>query len=112
MRPNPRKLNPLQLKTLALLQAMASEHAFAGAPDADGAVPIHTMPHAHGDHLHVGPAVASARDATGLGNRSVMNALARKGLLLEGRGGLPMLTREGLVYETGIAARILHGTDH
>jgi hypothetical protein len=112
MRPNPKKLNPLQLRTLALLQALARERAFANPPEPDGTVSIHTLPQAHGDHFHVGPAVVSMRDATGLGNPSVLNALARKGLLLAGRNGLPVLTTEGLAYHTGIAAEILHGGDH
>ena len=112
MRPNPKKLNPLQLRTLTLLQALARERAFADPPQPDGAVSIHTLPQAHGDHFHVGPAVVSVRNATGLGNPSVLNALARKGFLLAGRSGLPVLTAEGLAYNTGIAAEILHGDDH
>ena len=112
MRPNPKKLNPLQLRTLTLLQALAGERAFADPPKPDGAVSIHTLPQAHGDHFHVGPAVVSLRDATGLGNPSVLNALARKGLLLAGSSGLPVLTAEGLAYNTGIAGEILHGDDH
>jgi hypothetical protein len=112
MLPNPKKLNPLQLRTLTLLQALARERAFADPPKPDGAVSIHTLPQAHGDHFHVGPAVVSVRDATGLGNPSVLNALARKGLLVAGRNGLPVLTAEGLAYHTGIAAEILHGGDH
>ena len=112
MRPNPKKLNPLQLRTLTLLQALARERSFADPPQPDGAVSIHTLPHAHGDHYHIGPAVVSVRDATGLGNLSVLNALARKGLLLARRSGLPVLTAEGLDYDTGIAPDILHGDDH
>jgi hypothetical protein len=104
MRPNPKKLNSLQLRTLKVLQALARERAFADPPKPDGAVSIHTLPQAHGDHFHVGPAVVSVRDATGLGNPSVLNALARKGLLHAGRSGLPVLTAEGLAYNTGIAA--------
>lgn len=112
MRPDPKRLNPLQLRTLALLQALAREPAFANPPESDGTVSIHSLPHAHGDHFHVGPAVVSMRHATGLGNSSVLNALARKGLLIAGRDGLPVLTAEGLAYNTGIAADILHGDDH
>ena len=73
---------------------------------------LHTLPPAHGDHVHIGPAVAAARDATGLGNSNVLNALARKGLLRRGPAGRPVLTAEGMGYETGIAAEILHGADH
>jgi hypothetical protein len=107
MRTNPKRPNPLQLRTLTLLQALARERACADPPEPDGTVSIHTLPHAHGDHFHVGPAVVSVRDATGLGNPNVLNALARKGLLLAGRTGLPAFTAEGLVYDTGIAAEIL-----
>jgi hypothetical protein len=68
------------------------------------------MPHAHGDHFQVGPAAVSVRDTIGLGNPN-LNPLARKGLLLAGRTGLPALTAEGLAYDTGIAAEILHGVE-
>jgi hypothetical protein len=112
MRSNPKKLNALQLKTLAILQALAAERAFADSPDGDGAVLIHTMPPAHGNHFHVGPAAVLARDATGLGNRNVMSALMRKGLLLASPAGQPVLTAEGVAYDTGIASQILHSTDH
>ena len=110
MRPNPKKLNPLQLKTLAILQAMAQDPDLANPPDADGTVLIHSLPHAHDDHFHVGPGVVSRRDATGLGNPNVMSALVRKGLLLAGAAGVPILTAEGRGYETGIADQILHRT--
>ena len=109
---NPSRLNALQLKTLAVLQALARERAFAHPPDADGTVLIHTLPLAHGDHFHIGRAVVRARDATGLANRNVMNALVRKGLLLGGPAGMPILTGAGLAYETGVAGSILHGAEH
>ena len=112
MRANPSKLNALQLKTLAILQALAGERNFAHPPDGDGTVLIHTLPYAHGDHFHIGRAVVLARDATGLANPNVMNALVRKGLLLGGPAGMPILTSAGLGYETGIAETILHGAGH
>jgi hypothetical protein len=112
MRANPGKLNALQLKTLAILQALARERAFAHPPDPDGTVLIHTLPYAHGDHFHIGRAVVSTRDATGLANPNVMNALVRKGFVLGGPAGMPILTGAGLGYDTGIAARVLHGADH
>ena len=111
MRPNPKKLNPLQLKTLAILQAMAEDQQLANPPDPDGTVLIHSAPHAHGDHFHVGAAVVQARDATGLGNPNVMNALVRKGLLLAGATGAPILTAAGLSYETGIIDEIVQRGD-
>jgi hypothetical protein len=112
VRPNPKKLNALQLRTLALLQVIARQPALADPPEQDGAVSIHTLPHQHGDHLHVGAAVVSARDATGLGNPNVLNALARKGLLRHGAAGLPSLTLEGRNYQTGLDTTLLHGADH
>jgi hypothetical protein len=110
-RPNPSRLN-LQLKTLTVLQALAQEAAFADPPDAQGNVRIHSLPHAHGNHVHLGGAVVALRDMTGLGNRAVHNALARKGLLTGGQDGAYTLTGAGLAYETGIADRILHHGDH
>ena len=112
MRPNPQKLNALQLRTLAILQAIARQQTMADPPDQDGTVSIHTLPHRHGDHLHIGAAVVSARHTTGLGNPNVLNALARKGLLRHGSGGLPSLTLQGRDYPTGIVATLLHGADH
>lgn len=112
-RPNPMKLNALQLKTLVILQAVARDDRFAGPDDEeDGARALHALPHAHGDHFHVGRAVVSGRDATGLSNPNVMNALARKGLVRAGRGGVPVVTAGGLAYETGIESQILHAPDH
>ena len=112
MRANPSRLNGFQLKTLAILQALARERDFANPPDPDGSVLIHTLPYAHGDHFHIGRRVVLARDATGLANPNVMNALVRKGLLLGGPAGMPILTGAGLGYETGITAQVLHGADH
>jgi hypothetical protein len=112
VRPNPKKLNPLQLRTLAILQAIARQPSLADPPHQDGTVEIHTLPHRHGDHLHVGAAVVSARDASGLDNPNVLNALARKGLVRHGPTGLLCMTLEGLTYPTGLAATVLHGADH
>jgi hypothetical protein len=111
-RANPLKLNPLQLKTLAILQALAAEPTFADPPDAEGTVRIRALPHAHGDHFHIGRFLVLARDATGLANPNVYNVLARKGLILAGPAGEPVLTARGLAYETGIAERILHRSEH
>jgi len=109
---NPLKLNPLQLKTLTLLQELARhpEHATA-RPEAEG-VMVSQLPAPHGDHFHVGPFAVAARDATGLGNAAVFAALERKGLI---RSLFPMgaiLTKDGLAYETGLREQILHGAQH
>jgi hypothetical protein len=111
-RPNPLKLNPLQARTLALLQELARLPNFAGAPDADGSVPLRHLPEPHGDHFHVGDAVVRSRDATGLANPAVHGALARKGLIQPGPRGVPTVTPAGLAYDTGLADRILHRSDH
>lgn len=111
-RPNPLKLNPLQAKTLTLLQELARQPQFAGPPDADGTVLLRYLPEPHGDHFHIGPAVVRSSDATGLGNPAVYGALTRKGLILAGPRGMPILTPAGLAYDTGLAERILHRSSH
>lgn len=111
-RPNPLKLNPLQAKTLVILQELAKVPEIASPPDEEGAVALRHLPHAHGDHFHVGPAVVRSRDATGLFNPSVYGALERKGLIKPGPRGLPALTAAGLAYDTGIADQILYRADH
>src|SRR5471030_1285995 len=79
-KPNPAKLNPLQLRTLTLLQAIAQLPGAARA-EPDGSVAILQFPHAHGDHFHLGDATVASSDATGLEKQEVWNALARKGLI-------------------------------
>ena len=111
-RPNPLKLNPLQAKTLTLLQQLAKVPNFAGGPEADGSVAIRYLPQPHGDHFHLGDAVVRSRDATGLFNPAVYGALARKGLVVQGPRGLPILTPAGLGYDTGLADEILFRADH
>jgi hypothetical protein len=69
---------------------------------------ILAFPHAHGDHFHLGEATVMGRDATGLENRNVWNALARKGLVKCEWPHRIALTPEGLAYDTGIADQVLH----
>jgi hypothetical protein len=108
---NPLGLNPLQLKTLALLQALARlpDHA---RPAGDDGVLVDNLPHPHGDHFHLGDAVVASRDATGLANPAAWAALARKGLIKSMFPDAALLTREGIAYETGLADAILHRGDH
>ncbi len=109
---NPLGLNNLQMKTLALLQALA-EAAPGLIDEASGDMVLDRLPHAHGDHFHVGPNMVGARDATGLGNRAVWVALERKGLARA--LAFPhaiALTKAGRDYDTGAASAILHGHDH
>ena len=77
---NPAKLNPLQARTLTLLQAIARIPG-AAEPQPDGNVRILQFPHMHGDHFHLGDATVMKSDATGLENQAVWNALSRKGLI-------------------------------
>ncbi len=108
---NPQKLNTLQLKTLTLLQAIARIPG-AAAQTPDGEVVISQFPNAHGDHFHLGDAVVAGKDATGLFNEAVWNALTRKGVARAQWPRQIALTAEGLVYETGLADEILHKGGH
>ena len=104
-RNNPLKLNPLQLRTLTLLQAMA--RAGGAQMTASGEAALSRFPQAHGDHFHLGDAVVAGKDATGLYNEAVWNALARKGLARSDYPREIVLTHEGLGYDTGEAQSIL-----
>lgn len=108
---NPAKLNPLQLRTLTLLQAIVR---IPGASNTlpDGDIQITQFPHAHGDHFHLGDAVVSSRDATGLENEAVWNALTRKGMIRSEWPHQIALTQEGKNYDTGLADEILHQSGH
>ena len=108
---NPAKLNPLQLRTLTLLQAIAQIPG-ASNPTPEGDTAITQFPHAHGDHFHLGDATVMGRDATGLENENVWNALARKGLIKAAWPDQIALTPEGVAYDTGIADEILHKGAH
>jgi len=109
-RNNPLKLNPLQLRTLTLLQAIAR---IPGAQrNAAGEAAISQFPQAHGDHFHLGDAVVAGKDATGLYNEAVWNALARKGLARSDYPRQIVLTVEGLGYDTGLADEILRISGH
>ncbi|HEY2070235.1 MAG TPA: hypothetical protein VGG48_11825 [Rhizomicrobium sp.] len=111
-RHNPLKLNPLQLRTLTLLQAIARIPQAASSGPGPGEVTIEQFPDPHGDHFHLGDAVVSGKDATGLTNEKVWHALERKGIA---RADWPRgitLKPEGLAYDTGLAHEILRGGSH
>ena len=110
-RNNPLKLNPLQLRTLTLLQAMARIPGAAQRSDA-GEAAISQFPQAHGDHFHLGDAVVAGKDATGLYNEAVWNALARKGLARSDYPRQIVLTVAGLGYDTGLAGDMLRSSSH
>jgi len=109
---NPLKLNPLQLRTLAVLQALARLPGSSTRGPGAGEVTIERFPQAHGDHVHVGDAVVGAKDMTGLYNANVWNALSRKGLARADWPHRITLMAAGLEYETGIANEILHRSPH
>jgi hypothetical protein len=108
---NPLGLNPLQLRTLTLLQQLAQLPDYSRPGEDLGAVVLTRLPQPHGDHFHIGAAVVASRDATGLRNSSVWAALERKGLV---RSTPPtaVLTVLGIEYDTGLRERILHLADH
>ena len=109
---NPLGLNPLQLKTLTLLQELART-AGKPAPDEEpGGVAISQLPSPHGDHFHLGEAVVAARDATGLRNPAVWAALERKGLIRPKLPEAVILTALGQEYDTGLRDSILHRAEH
>jgi len=108
---NPLNLNPLQLRTLTLLQAIAAIPG-ASQQQANGEVVIAQFPAAHGDHFHLGDATVAGKDASGLYNEAVWNALARKGLARAEWPRQIALTAEGLGYDTGEAKNILHRASH
>lgn len=109
---NPLKLNKLQLRTLALAQVMCGEPSMARRDEASGEATIFSLPHAHGDHMHVGQFVVSAREASGLTNQAVWNALSRKGLARLDSAVEITITAQGLDYDTGLADRFLAPSDH
>ncbi|WP_339861650.1 hypothetical protein [Paremcibacter congregatus] len=108
MKKKPIKLNPLQKRTLALLQLLAQSPE-SSIPDADtGEVTVAYLPNPHGDHVHIGAYVVSAKDISGFSNEAVWRALDRKGLI---RSGFPVqatLTVAGLGYETGLQDQFEH----
>ena len=106
------KLNKLQARTLALFQELARHPETAITDEATGEVTLNQMPHAHGDHMHLGDLVISSRDASGFTNEAVWVALERKGLA---RSAFPIsitLTTEGLAFETGLLKPDVEKSDH
>lgn len=109
---NPLKLNKLQARTLVLAQVIARQPDGAVDDPDTGDRRLTKIPHAHGDHVHVGPFVVSARDASGFSNPSVWVALARKGLVRSPDIREIALTPEGQAYDTGLGDRFLEESDH
>jgi hypothetical protein len=109
---NPLNLNPLQLRTLTLFQALARVPQASQQGPGEGEITIVGFPQQHADHFHVGEAVVMGKDATGIFNESVWNALTRKGVARADWPNTVTLTPEGLAYDTGLAEEILHRSGH
>ena len=109
---NPLKLNPLQLRTLTVLQALARDGNFARLGPGNGEVTVERFPEAHGAHFHIGRAAVAAKDASGLYNDKVWHALERKGLARADWPHSIALTAEGLAYETGLSGEVLAASPH
>ncbi|HXP13316.1 MAG TPA: hypothetical protein VN795_06605 [Stellaceae bacterium] len=107
---NPLNLNPLQLKTLALLQHLARVPDNARPAEGPGELLVNNMSGPpHGDHFHLADAVVMTKDATGLMNRAAWVALERKGLIKATHfPQAVIMTPAGLAYDTSLAAAILH----
>lgn len=108
-RSNPLKLNPLQLRTLTLLQVLAQNSSAGPGP---GERTIERFPQVHGDHFHLGDGVVASKDATGLFIDKVWHALERKGLARAEWPRRITLTAEGLAYDTGLVEQLLHRSTH
>lgn len=109
---NPLGLNALQLKTLTLLQEMARLGGRPAPDEPDGHILVSGMPHAHGDHFHMGDAIVRSQDASGLSNEGAWAALERKGLIKAMFPIAAILTPAGLAYDTGLREVILHRGHH
>lgn len=108
----PAKLNGLQAKTLALLQQLAKHPDSSAAIEGSDDISITRLPHAHGDHMHVGDVVVAARDASGLNNPSVWMALIRKGMVRDGWETEIVITEAGLKHITGLEDKFMTASDH
>ena len=108
---NPLSLNALQLKTLTLLQELARLREYSGPGEEPGTIMVRP-PEPHGDHFHLGGAVVTTRDASGLRNPAVWAALERKGLIRSLYPNGAVVTPLGLDYETGLRQAILHRSTH
>jgi hypothetical protein len=111
VRKNPLNLNPLQLRTLTLFQAL-SELEGIGFPTKNGDTFIAELPRPHGNHFHLGPWVVLSRDATGLNNPAPWLVLQRKGLIESEFPVQLVLKQAGKDYDTGLRDEILHSSDH
>ena len=106
------KLNKLQLRTLALAQLLANDPTTPQKNNETVEVTLLSVPHPHGNHVHVGRFVVSAREASGFSNMAVWTALNRKGLAIISYPLTITLTARGVEYDTGLGERFLTESDH
>lgn len=97
-----KKLNALQRRTLALFQELAKSDETSAAIEGSDDVSIMFLPKPHGNHVHIGKFVVSSKEASGLSNEKVWQALERKGLAKSEFPFRFILTKEGLDYDTGL----------
>ncbi len=109
---NPLKLNKLQLRTLALSQVLANDPNLSQANEETGEVTLLQLPHAHGNHVHVGEFTVSAKDTSGFSNPAVWAVLERKGLARAEGLACVVLTPAGRDYETGLGGSFMSHSDH
>jgi hypothetical protein len=109
---NPLKLNPLQLRTLTVLQAFARVPGSAVSGPGAGEVTVERFPEPHGDHFHLGGVVVATKDASGLYNEKVWHALQRKGLARADWPHRLTLTAAGVSYDTGLLGEMLRRSPH
>ena len=113
---NPLNLNPLQLKTLTLFQALSQMEGVAKPHEDPSGEPGHIMiagmPRPHGDHFQPGHYIVRAKDAAGLANESVWVALERKKLIKSHFPSACVLTPSGAAYDTGMKDQVLHEGHH
>lgn len=96
------KLNALQNRTLALFQELAKSEETSANIEGSDDISIMFLPTPHGDHVHIGRFVVSAKDASGLSNETVWKALERKGMLKSEFPYRIILTPLGQSQETGL----------
>ncbi len=111
MRKKPIKLNPLQKRTLALFQVLASNPESSSLNSETGEVTISYLPQPHGDHVHIGGFVVSGQEASGFANEAVWQALDRKGLITSNFPIAATITGPGLAFDTGLRDQFEH-SDH
>lgn len=97
-----KKLNALQNRTLALFQELAASDETSASIEGSDDVSIMFLPKPHGNHVHIGKFVVSSKEASGLSNEKVWQALERKGLAKSEYPFRLILTKKGLNYDTGL----------